>query len=109
MADVSETALLGGHHPLHNEISALATAVASPEDMERIRTAREALLAESNEHALLDTAGIIAFFATITIVVDFAGHFSPHLVNVLNKMAKVISSARVARMIVRRLLCCGST
>ncbi|CAE7949525.1 DnaJ-like subfamily B member 8 [Symbiodinium microadriaticum] len=64
--------------------------------MARIRTAREALLAESNEHALLDTAGIIAFFATITIVVDFAGHFSPHLVNVLNKMAKVVLVAIIA-------------
>ena len=31
MALVSETALLGAHHPLHDEISALAAAVASPE------------------------------------------------------------------------------
>jgi hypothetical protein len=30
----------------------------------------------SQEHALYDTAGIIGFFATITIVVDFSGHFS---------------------------------
>lgn len=31
MALVAETALLGGQHPLHDEISALAIAVASPE------------------------------------------------------------------------------
>ena len=108
MADVSETALLGGHHPLHDEIGALAFAVASPENMDEIRAARKALLAQSNEHVLLDVAGIIAFFATITTVVDFGGHFSPGLINTLNKIAKVISGARVARQRVRRVMCCSS-
>ena len=167
MALVSETALIGGFHPLHPEISELAAAVASPEqlgeisvsgsrpgkrktihgkakafdafvslfllsrsllarlmrhvlaklsmlmvwevlsrNMEDIRLAREALVSKSNEHALWDTAGIIAFFATITTVVDFAGHFSDELPKVLKKLAKVISSGRHLRATCRRVLCC---
>lgn len=62
MALVAETALLGGQHPLHDEISALAIAVASPETPEKIGLARKALAERSNEHALLDAAGIIGFF-----------------------------------------------
>ncbi|CAE7172364.1 unnamed protein product [Symbiodinium microadriaticum] len=87
---VSETALLGGgQHPLHQEIAALAHAVASPENAAKILVAREALLAKSNEHVLLDTAGIIGFFATITVVVDFTGHYSD---DILKKTEMMVQS-----------------
>lgn len=32
MQNITETALLGAYHPLHNEIGALAAAVANPEN-----------------------------------------------------------------------------
>jgi len=97
MALVSETALLGAHHPLHDEISALAAAVASPESQEPIRLAREALREKGQEHALLDVAGIIGFFATITIVVDFTGHKSEEFAQLLTRMASIIDLGRRVR------------
>ena len=68
-------------------VSLVCATVLTPRKVDRIRVAREALLAASNEHALLDTAGIIAFFATITTVVDFAGHYSTQLLKMLDKIA----------------------
>ena len=56
----------------------------------KILVAREALLAKSNEHVLLDTAGIIGFFATITVVVDFAGHYSD---DILKKTEMMVQSS----------------
>mmetsp|Transcript_18736 Transcript_18736/g.44018 ORF Transcript_18736/g.44018 Transcript_18736/m.44018 type:complete len:107 (+) Transcript_18736:1004-1324(+) len=102
MADVAEVALVGGHMPLHDEIATLGRSVASPDQMELIRQARNALLEKSNEHVLLDTAGIIGFFATITLVVDFAGHYSDKITNMLAAMSKILSGARQ----VRQALCC---
>mmetsp|Transcript_34045 Transcript_34045/g.41928 ORF Transcript_34045/g.41928 Transcript_34045/m.41928 type:complete len:109 (+) Transcript_34045:711-1037(+) len=106
MQNVSELALLGGHHPLHDEIGALARAVASPENRNEIARARKELLEKSNEHALYDVAGIIGFFATITTVVDFAGHFSGDMVKIFDKLSSVIAGAREMRQMVRRNLCC---
>lgn len=107
MQTVAETAVLGGGvHPLHDEIGALVRAVAAPEDMEKIAQARKALLEKGNEHALYDTAGIIGFFATITIVVDFSGHFSEDLMKMFDKMANIISGGRKMRQMVRQTLCC---
>mmetsp|Transcript_83656 Transcript_83656/g.116270 ORF Transcript_83656/g.116270 Transcript_83656/m.116270 type:complete len:112 (-) Transcript_83656:198-533(-) len=97
MQNITETALLGAYHPLHNEIGALAAAVANPEDVEKIAQARKELVEKSNEHVLYDTAGIIGFFATITIVVDFTGHFSQDLKKLFDIMASIISSGRVMR------------
>ena len=37
MQNITETALLGAYHPLHNEIGALATAVANPENRGKTR------------------------------------------------------------------------
>ncbi|OLP88170.1 hypothetical protein AK812_SmicGene30559 [Symbiodinium microadriaticum] len=80
------------------KISALAAAVASPEkSQEPIRLAREALREKGQEHALLDVAGIIGFFATITIVVDFTGHKSEEFAQLLTRMASIIDLGRRVR------------
>lgn len=104
MARGAETALLGWQHPLHDEISALAIAVASPETPEKIGLARKALAERSNEHALLDAAGIIGFFATITILVDFTGHSSQEFVKMFQRMAKIIATGRRIRCMIGKCL-----
>lgn len=102
MAKFAEAANTGEHFPLNDEICALSAAVAAPEKVDAIETSRQALLKSSNEHVLYDVAGIIGFFAVITIVVDFAGHYSPGLAQGLWAAAGFLNKARA----VRQTLCC---
>jgi len=52
-------------------------AAEEPECPEKIATAARELMAAGGEHAMLDTAGVVAVFATITIIVDATGHRYP--------------------------------
>ena len=104
MANLSEAAL-GTEPPLAEELSHLAEAVGNQLDESRLRRAREALAeAAGNDHALLDACGIIAFFCTITKIVDFSGHYSDRLMRMLAGVASVLARARRGR----RTLCCSS-
>lgn len=45
-------------------------------DASRISCARDAILRNGGKHALLDAAGVVAMFTSITRVVDLTGHKS---------------------------------
>lgn len=85
--------------PLHTEIAALAAVVAAnPENAQKAQDARDALVsAAGNRHALLDAAGIIAWFATITTVVDFSGHYNSKVIVILDRIASILRAGRKLR------------
>lgn len=57
-------------------------------------------MAAGNDHAVLDAAAVVGFFASITKIVDFSGHYSDDLMKFLEKMEKVLSGARKVRMVI---------
>jgi len=70
----------------------------TPENAWEAQKAREALVtAAGNNHALLDTAGVIAFFTTITTVVDFSGHYNEAVVLVLDRITQILQAGRQMR------------
>lgn len=52
---------------------------ASLSPSERINTAARSLEKSGGEHALLDAAGVVGFFAAMTIMVDSSGHSSDRM------------------------------
>lgn len=82
---------MGTHPPYQDE---LGRAVAMNE---RIAEAATALQAAANEHALYDASGVIGFFAVITRIVDFTGHYYEEKTDVLFKIGGVLSVARRVR------------
>lgn len=104
MANLSGEAILGEDSiPYRTEIAALAKAVGDGEPEDKVRLAREALIkASGNEHSVLDTAGIVGFFASITKIVDFSGHYSDDIMNLVDRMSAVLT----ASCRVRQTLCC---
>jgi hypothetical protein len=82
---------------LDAEVRALASAIAMPE--EGYEDARLVLLKASNEHAVLEVAGIIAFHSAISKTVDLAGFFNP-MADILKILARIIIMARVIRELV---------
>lgn len=103
MAFVSGEAFLGSNHlpPLHEEITLLAKIMATvPEQVEKVQEARNNLLNAKkggNQHALLDTAGVIGFFASITIIVDATGHYSDEFPNDLARLGTFLSAGHRMR------------
>jgi hypothetical protein len=81
------------------EVRALASAIAMPEYPEGFEEARLALLKASNEHAVLEVAGIIAAHALISKTVDLAGFFSP-IPTICRILARIIMMARFIRELV---------
>jgi hypothetical protein len=96
MAAVSGFAIMGEDPPLTTELKAFGQAIARGDPTE-IATTRQTLLDTSNEHAVLDAAAVVGFFASITKIVDFSGHYSNELVVMLEKMAVVLDRARKTR------------
>ena len=89
--------------PLKEELSRLAKAAAGVDSSE-LQQARDALVkAAGNDHALLDAAGVAAFFCSITKIVDFSGHHGSMLPQILGVVCKVLSGARC----VRKTICCS--
>ena len=104
MANLSEAAL-GAEPALAEELSQLGEAVGKQLEEAKIQEARRVLAeAAGNDHALLDASGIIAFFCTITKIVDFSGHYSDRL----TKMLAGVSSVLVGARRVRQTVCCSS-
>ena len=98
MAAVSGKAIMGQDPPLNDELVAFGKAIASG-DPKLIAETREALrLAAGNDHAVLDAAAVVGFFASITKLVDFSGHYNNDLMKFLEKMEKILSGARKVRM-----------
>ena len=65
---------------------------------QKAQDARDALVsAAGNRHALLDAAGIIAWFATITTVVDFSGHYNSKVIVILDRIASILRAGRKLR------------
>lgn len=87
---------MGKQPELEAEVRALGTEMAQPEKM-RYEDARRALLEASNEHAVLDVAGIIAWHALISKVVDVSGFFAPKIPNIFSKLAVIAIFARRVR------------
>mmetsp|Transcript_39806 Transcript_39806/g.96081 ORF Transcript_39806/g.96081 Transcript_39806/m.96081 type:complete len:105 (+) Transcript_39806:954-1268(+) len=94
MAYVAGEAILGEKPPHWEELSALGRAVALKEG---VYEAAEALKAVSNEHAVYDASGIIGFFASITKIVDFTGHYSDTFPSRLERVGAVLNGARYIR------------
>mgnify|MGYP000539260469 CR=1 FL=1 len=88
-----------GKEPQHcQSIKALATAAArNPTQREELHKLRQQLVSEAGEHIALDVSGVIAFFSTITQVVDGTGHYSGLLVQFANKMVPTIVVCRKLR------------
>ena len=72
----------------------LGTALALHEGVEE---ARQALLGASNEHALLDVAGIIAWHALISKVVDVAGFYTAKVPNIIRKLGAIATFCHKVR------------
>jgi len=85
---------LGTHPPYRDELQGLGRAVAMNEG---IAEAATALQVAANEHALYDASGVIGFFAVITRIVDFTGHYYEEKTDVLFKIGGVLSAARRVR------------
>lgn len=96
MAAVSGKAIMGEDPPLTNELKAFGQAIASGNPNEIAKT-RQALLDASNEHAVLDASVVVGFFASITKIVDFSGHYSNDLMVMMETMEVVLSGARKVR------------
>ncbi|CAB9506059.1 expressed unknown protein [Seminavis robusta] len=87
-----------GHTPsLDTQVRALGRAMAKPEA--GYQEARQALLDASNEHALLDVAGIIAWHSLISKCVDMSGFYSEKVPNIIGKLAKIAIVTRAIREI----------
>ena len=100
MAAVSGKAIMGSDPPLTKELEDFGSALAKG-DKKEIDEARKALRdAAGNDHAVLDAAAVCGFFASITKIVDFAGHYSSDLMTSLDKMAIVLSGARKIRLFI---------
>lgn len=82
---------------LTKEVRALGEAMARPEDEEGYKKARQALIDASNEHAVLDVSGIIAWHSLISKVVDTAGFYSPRVPTIISKLSTVVIFARSIR------------
>jgi hypothetical protein len=104
MANLSGEAIFGENGvPYREEISSLAKSVGDGEPEEKVKEARDALAkVAGNDHAVLDTAGIVGFFASITKIVDFSGHYSDDIMKMVDRMSNVLSGARR----IRQTLCC---
>jgi hypothetical protein len=84
------------------EISALAQAVGNGESEANLAKARDAIIkATGNEHALLDVAGVVGYFDSITKIVDFSGHYSDKIMKKVETLAMIVSEARK----IRKTLC----
>jgi len=94
MAYVTGEAILGTHPPHWNELYELGRAVAQNEG---VTEAAAALQAVTNEHALYDASGVVQFFATITKIVDFTGHYLDDLTNICFTIGGILSVARRVR------------
>ena len=81
---------------LDAHVRALGIAIA---DQEGYEEARLALLEASNEHALLDVAGIIALHAVYTKTVDLNGFYSP-FPNIIRTLGSIVIAARYLREMV---------
>lgn len=79
---------------LDTESRALGRALALHEGLPE---ARRALLAASNEHALLDITGIIAWHSLISRVVDMSGFYSTKVLAVIGTLAKLAIFFRMLR------------
>ena len=79
---------MGKAPDLDSEIRTLGTTLAQPETM-LYHDARQALLEASNEHALLDVAGIIAWHSLISKMVDLSGFFHPKIPGIFTKLATI--------------------
>ena len=105
MAFLSGKAATGELPALSDAIEALAKAVVDRDDT-AMQAGREQL---DDEHALLDVAGIFAFFACLTRIVDFAGYYMELAPAVMQKMANLVQSARKVRHCIHRCLRCGKS
>ena len=114
MTVVTGPALLGDdeRHPLQDEIVAFADAIGSNggggggEDA--IAKARTALLqASGNRHALYDVAGILGFFSSMTKVVDFTGHYTDKMSQVMHRVATMLTTGRQMRQCLSNPFGCG--
>ena len=94
MAFVAGEAILGEKPELWKELSALGRAIALNQG---VPEATAALQAVSNEHALYDASGVIGFFASITKIVDFTGHYADDYPRILEKVGGILSGARRVR------------
>lgn len=98
MAALGGKVVMGEVPPLVPEIEAFGKAVSGGNPNE-IEEARKALRdAAGNEHAGLDAAAVVGFFASITKIVDFSGHYDLELSKMMQKMEKVLGGARTVRM-----------
>ena len=87
---------MGQLHSLDHQARALGRALALNTG---VSEARSALLERSNEHALLDITGIIAWHACISKVVDMSGFYSNKILVVVGKVAQVAIFCRRCREI----------
>ena len=77
--------------------------MAVPEEKEGYQKARQELLEASNDHAVMDVAAIIAFFAMITKVVDVNGFHNPLVTNAMSRACTLLIYARAIREFVLML------
>ena len=101
MATVAGTAIMGTEPPLAEELKAFGEAIANGTDTEleeaRSRLHNAAGGGARGDHAVYDAAAVVGFFASITKVVDLTGHYDPTLMKMLEKMGRVLSTARSVR------------
>ena len=91
-------AVLGHAPPLEDKIRRLGTALGQPETGDYIQARQAFLLDDSaNEHALLDVAGIIAWHAMISKVVDVSGFYSAKVTTIIGKLTVLVIWARTVR------------
>lgn len=91
---------MGREPELDAQVRALGTEMAQPERM-LYKEARLALLKASNEHAVLDVAGIIAWHSLISKVVDVSGFFHPKIPGIFSKLSVIAIAARRIRNFLR--------
>jgi len=78
----------------------------------RLDIATAALRAKGGDHALLDAAGVVAFFSAMTIMVDATGHNNPFMPKITRVMERVVDvKKKVAGWLlpacVGLVLCCA--
>lgn len=89
---------MGEEPPLVDQVRQLGTAMAQPETGD-YHQARLDLLQASNEHALLDVTGIIAWHAFVSKVVDVAGFYSNNIPSKIDRLAHLLVRARTIRRV----------
>ena len=62
-----------------------------PESNQGVDQARKELCHVANQHAMLDAAGVIGFFASVTRIVDLTGHYSDDFPKAIYKIGRLLS------------------